>query len=164
LSIRLARVRARVNALTQHRVFEAERGRIRNQAQRVDDLARRTRTGLLRRVERARERYRRAGERLEAFRWDRQIAQRGMRVAAQESRLAGWARPYVAARRAALARLAGKLDSLSPLAVLGRGYALVFDGAGRLVRDAAEVSVGDPVRIRVQTGALAARVTGKEDA
>jgi len=163
LNIRLARVRARVNALTQHRVFEAERGRIRNQAQRVDDLARRTRTGLLRRVERARERYRRAGERLEAFRWDRQIAQQRMRVATQEGRLAGWARPYVAARRAAFARLAGKLDSLSPLAVLGRGYALVFDGSGRLVRDAAEVSVGDPVRIRVQTGALAARVTGKED-
>jgi exodeoxyribonuclease VII large subunit len=164
LSLKLARVRARVAGLTQHRVFEAERGRIRNHAQRVDELARRTRTGLLRRVERARERYRRAGERLEAFRWDRQIAQRRMRVAAQEGRLAGLARPYVAARRAAFARLAGKLDSLSPLAVLGRGYALVFDGSGRLVRDTAEVSVGDPLRIRVQSGALAARVTGKEDA
>jgi exodeoxyribonuclease VII large subunit len=163
LNIRLARVRARVHALTQHRVFEGERGRIRNHAQRVDDLARRTRTGLLRRVERARERYRRAGERLEAFRWDRQIAQQRMRVATQEGRLAGWARPYVAARRAALARLAGKLDSLSPLAVLGRGYALVFDGSGRLVRDAGEVSVGDALRIRVQTGALAARVTGREE-
>jgi len=157
LNIRLARVRARVNALTQHRVFEAERGRIRNHAQRVDDLARRTRTGLLRRVERARERYRRAGERLEAFRWDRQIAQRRMRVAAQEARLAAW-------RRAAFARLAGKLDSLSPLAVLGRGYALVFDGSGRLVRDAGDVAVGEALRIRVQAGALAARVTGKEGA
>ena len=164
LSLKLARVRARVAGLTQHRVFEAERGRIRNHAQRVDELARRTRTGLLRRVERARERYRRAGERLEAFRWDRQIAQRRMRVAAQEGRLAGLARPYVAARRAAFARLAGKLDSLSPLAVLGRGYALVFDGSGHLVRDAAEVSVGDALRIRVQSGALAARITRKEDA
>jgi exodeoxyribonuclease VII large subunit len=74
------------------------------------------------------------------------------------------ARPYVAARRAVVARLAGKLDSLSPLAVLGRGYALVFDGSGRLLRDTAEVSVGDALRIRVQSGALAARVTGKEDA
>ena len=87
-----------------------------------------------------------------------------MRVATQEGRLAGLARQHVVARRSALARLAGKLDSLSPLAVLGRGYALVFDGSGRLVRDTAEVSVGDPLRIRVQSGALAARVTGKEDA
>ena len=32
------------------------------------------------------------------------------------------------------------------------------------MRDAAEVAVGDPLRIRVQSGALAARVTGKEEA
>ena len=164
LGIRLARVRARVAALTQHRVFEAERGRIRNQAQRVDELARRAQTGLTRRVERARDRYRRVGERLEAFRWDRQIADRRARVAAQEGRLGGLARQHVVSRRSALGRLAGKLDSLSPLAVLSRGYALVFDGSGRLVRDAGEVAVGDPLRIRVQSGALAARVTGKEDA
>jgi exodeoxyribonuclease VII large subunit len=163
LGIRLARVRARVAALTQHRVFEAERGRIRNQAQRVDELARRAQTGLTRRVERARDRYRRAGERLEAFRWDRQIADRRARVASQEGRLAGLARQHVVSRRSALARLAGKLDSLSPLAVLSRGYALVFDASGRLVRDAAEVSVGDALRIRVQSGGLAARVTGKEE-
>jgi exodeoxyribonuclease VII large subunit len=164
LSIRVARVRARVNALTQHRVFEAERGRIRNHAQRVDELGRRAQTGLVRRVERARDRYRRVGERLDAFRWDRQIADRRTRVATQEGRLSGLVRQHVAARRSMLARLAGKLDSLSPLAVLSRGYALVFDGSGRLVRDVAEVSVGDALRIRVQSGALAAQVTGKEDA
>jgi exodeoxyribonuclease VII large subunit len=164
LNIRLARVRARVHALTQHRVFEAERGRIRNQAQRVDELGRRAQTGLVRRVERGRDRYRRVGERLEAFRWDRQIADRSTRVATQEGRLAGLVRQHVAARRSALARLAGKLDSLSPLAVLSRGYALVFDGSGHLVRDAAGVAVGDALRIRVQSGALAAQVTGKEEA
>jgi exodeoxyribonuclease VII large subunit len=164
LNIRLARVRARVSALTQHRVFEAERGRIRNHAQRVDELARRAQTGLVRRVERARDRYRRAGDRLEAFRWDRQIAERRTRVTVQEGRLAGLVRQQLAGRRSALARLAGKLDSLSPLAVLSRGYALVFDGSGRLVRDTAEVAVGDALRIRVQSGALAAQVTGKEDA
>jgi exodeoxyribonuclease VII large subunit len=164
LHLRLARVRARVSALTQHRVFEAERGRIRNHAQRVDDLSRRAQTALVRRLERGRERSRRAGERLEAFRWDRQIADRRARVTARADRLDGLARQQVAARRGALARLAGKLDSLSPLAVLSRGYALVWDGEGRLVRDAADVAVGDPLRIRVQSGTLAARVTGKEEA
>jgi exodeoxyribonuclease VII large subunit len=163
LDLRLARVRARVSALTQHRVFEAERGRIRNHAQRVDDLSRRAQTGLVRRLERARERSRRAGERLEAFRLDRQIAERRARVTARADRLDGLARQQVAARRGTLARLAGKLDSLSPLAVLSRGYALVWDGDGHLVRAAADVAVGDPLRIRVQSGTLAARVTGKEE-
>ena len=38
LRLRLTRTRARVEAVTSHRVFAAERGRIRNHAQRVDDL------------------------------------------------------------------------------------------------------------------------------
>jgi exodeoxyribonuclease VII large subunit len=163
LRLRLARVRSRVSALTQHRVFEAERGRLRNQAQRVDDLGRRAETGLRRRLERARDRARRAGERLEAFRWDRQIADRRARVTARAERLSVLLRQQTTSRGARLAALAGKLDSLSPLAVLSRGYALVWDGQGRLLRDAAGVEVGESVRIRLESGALAARVTGKEE-
>ncbi|HEV7498511.1 MAG TPA: exodeoxyribonuclease VII large subunit, partial [Vicinamibacteria bacterium] len=125
------------------------------------ELARRAQTGLRRRVERARDRYRRTGERLDAFRWDRQIADRRTHVARQEGRLAGLVRQQVTARRNALARLAGKLDSLSPLAVLSRGYALVWDASGRLLRDPASVAKGDAVRIRVQKGALEARVIAK---
>jgi exodeoxyribonuclease VII large subunit len=117
----------------------------------------------VRRLERARDRSRRAAERLEAFRWDRQIADRRARVAARTDRLLSLARQQVAARRGTLARLAGKLDSLSPLAVLSRGYALVWDGHGHVLRDAAGVAVGDPLRIRLQSGTLAARVTGKEE-
>src|SRR5207247_10780809 len=43
--LRMTRVRARVAAVTSHRVFAAERGRVRGQAQRVDDLVRRAETG-----------------------------------------------------------------------------------------------------------------------
>src|SRR4029453_14309225 len=42
LSLRLTRVRTRVQAVTDHRVFEAERGRVRHLGQRVDDLTRRS--------------------------------------------------------------------------------------------------------------------------
>ncbi|MFI5184869.1 MAG: exodeoxyribonuclease VII large subunit, partial [Vicinamibacteria bacterium] len=163
LSLRLARVRARVLALTSHRVFEAERGRLRTHAQRIDDLARRSETGLRRQLERSRDRLRRAGQRLETFRWERQIAERRERVARQGDRLTALGRSAVQRRRTALAELSGKLDSLSPLAVLSRGYALVWDtGQRRLVRTADEVSLGDVLRIRLHDGALAATVTGKE--
>ena len=90
LRLRLARVRARVEAAAAHRVFAAERGRLRNLAQRTDDLARRSETGLLRGLERGRAHARRLRERLEAFRLDRQLAARRERLE----------RPPRAARRA----------------------------------------------------------------
>ena len=55
------------------------------------------------------------------------------------------------------------LDGLSPLSVLGRGYALVWDEArGRLVRSALEVAPGEALRLRLHQGALRATVTSRE--
>lgn len=65
---------------------------------------------------------------------------------------AGLARLDVAASRFRLA--VGALDALSPLAVLERGYALAQDENGRLVRDTAEVKIGDSLRLRLAKGAL----------
>jgi exodeoxyribonuclease VII large subunit len=164
MSLRLTRIRSRVSSLASHRVFEAERGRLRNQAQRVDDLLRRAETGVRRRLERARDRLRGQGQRAEAFRWDRQLADRRERVTRQADRLHRLAGSAVEAGRGRLSRLAGKLDSLSPLAVLSRGYALVWNEEGRLVREPMEVRVGEELRIRVSGGSLGAVVTSKEGA
>jgi exodeoxyribonuclease VII large subunit len=163
LSLRLARVRARVLALTSHRVFEAERGRLRTQAQRIDDLARRAEAGLVRGFERTRERYGRVGQRLEAFRWERQLSERRQRLTGSRDRLTALVRTGVERRRGSVARLVGMLDGLSPLKVLSRGYALVWDEAEeRLVRGPEDVAPGQRIRIRLHGGRLAATVNDKE--
>jgi exodeoxyribonuclease VII large subunit len=62
-------------------------------------------------------------------------------------------------REAALAHRVGRLDGLSPLAVLGRGYALVQradDGA--IVRAPGDVEAGDGLRIRLADGEIEAEV------
>lgn len=51
-----------------------------------------------------------------------------------------------------------KLDALSPLAVLGRGFAIAENEKGEILRDAAEVAVEDLVKIRLAKGSLKARV------
>jgi len=57
-----------------------------------------------------------------------------------------------------LARAAGKLDALSPLAVLGRGYALVQTASGEVVRDAASVTLDQSLRVRLHHGELEVEV------
>jgi exodeoxyribonuclease VII large subunit len=69
-------------------------------------------------------------------------------------------RAALEARRSSFARTGAKLESLSPLAVLGRGYALVWsEGGRRLVRRPDEVAQGDALRIRVAGGEIGATVT-----
>ncbi len=58
--------------------------------------------------------------------------------------------------------MASRLAALNPLAVLGRGYAVVRTGTGRIVRSAGEVIPGDMLDIRVAQGRIQADVTGTE--
>ncbi|WP_146585807.1 exodeoxyribonuclease VII large subunit [Posidoniimonas polymericola] len=54
--------------------------------------------------------------------------------------------------RGLLRAAAGRLQSLSPLAVLARGYSITQDGRGQVVRDASRLKPGDRIGIRFATG------------
>lgn len=66
-------------------------------------------------------------------------------------------------RRGAFDRQNSSLEALSPVAILNRGYALVFDASGQLVKDAARLSAGDEVSARLARGQIRARVTATEN-
>jgi len=59
-------------------------------------------------------------------------------------------------------RLQTALASLSPLAILDRGYALVFDAGGQLLKDARRVKTGDEISARLAHGEIRATVTKKQ--
>jgi exodeoxyribonuclease VII large subunit len=66
-------------------------------------------------------------------------------------------------RRHRLVGAAGRLNSLSPLAVLGRGYSLTLKASGEIVRSVGQVAVGDEVSVMLHEGRLDARVTARKE-
>jgi exodeoxyribonuclease VII large subunit len=139
-----------------------------------DGAALRLRIGrdLRRLVAAARTRLERARARLESRRDQLRHVSPGARLAVRAegvARLSGRMRAALDLRlaraRGRLGAAAAALDSLSPLAVLGRGYAIARRAAdGRIVRDPAEVRPGDRLRVRVARGEIAARVADDEPA
>ncbi len=90
----------------------------------------------------------------------RLTARRG-RLAAEAQRLEAVMRRRLARDTARLALAAGRLDSLSPLAVLGRGYAIARRTRDdRIVRAPSDVTPGDALAVRVAGGEIEATVTG----
>ncbi len=64
------------------------------------------------------------------------------------------------AARAKLGELAAKLQSLSPLAVLARGYVLASDHSGAPIKSVAALHEGDPLYVRLADGTADCTITG----
>jgi exodeoxyribonuclease VII large subunit len=108
--------------------------------------------------ERARD-YRDWRQRLEQRDPARRLAAIHGRLAAAEGRLTGAAHKTRHRADARFRALAGRLENLSPLAVLGRGYAVCWnEDKTAIVRSAATVSAGDRVQVTLADGEIACRV------
>ena len=63
-------------------------------------------------------------------------------------------------KKARLTEVAGKMDVLSPLATLGRGYALPQNASGRILRTVEAFEKGDRFSLRVSDGSVPCEVRG----
>ena len=110
------------------------------------------------------DRLARAAEGLSAARRLLQIAPRRETARRLEASLRSAARSAVAASRARLGTAAGRLRALDPLAILARGYAVVYpEGTAAPLTDAARASAGDRLRIRLSRGEIDATVTARRE-
>ena len=63
-----------------------------------------------------------------------------------------------------LRHLARALETVSPLATLSRGYAIVTTSDDKIVRNAADVKTGEAIHTRLARGRLVSTVTKVDDA
>jgi exodeoxyribonuclease VII large subunit len=83
------------------------------------------------------------------------LAQRRELVASREARLLRWPGPTLERAKGRYARLAAELDALSPLASLGRGYAIARRASDNVIlRDARQAREGTRVDLRLAQGRL----------
>lgn len=79
----------------------------------------------------------------------------GRLLSTQERRLADVRHGFV--------RAVAAMDALSPLKVLGRGYAIAEDTQGRTIRSVSEAAVGDDIEVRLRDGRLGCRVETRKE-
>ena len=67
------------------------------------------------------------------------------------------------AQKRCFIHLTAKLDALSPLKVLARGYSVVLTEDGRVVQRVEQVSVGQQVTVKLSEGSITASVLGTQE-
>ncbi|MEO6393714.1 MAG: exodeoxyribonuclease VII large subunit [Pyrinomonadaceae bacterium] len=142
--------------------FEQVRGRLRSSTQMVDFERMRLEKLMARQLEQARRGADELGYRLSPDGLRARLAGARSRFDAQQGEFHAAGRAEVERARARFALAGARLDTLSPLAVLGRGYALALSAQGEVIRDAKQVNAGDDVRLRLAAGSLDCRVIAKE--
>ncbi|HEV8516445.1 MAG TPA: exodeoxyribonuclease VII large subunit [Candidatus Limnocylindrales bacterium] len=85
------------------------------------------------------------------------------RLERSRDRLPALGTDRLARARLALGSLEASLEALGPYATLERGYAIVRDSTGQILREAASRSPGDPLEVRLARGGLDVRVERVRD-
>ena len=160
---RLLMGRQALSELAQHGAFARMMELIRQRQQKLDDLTHRmelAERNLLGQMHRRWEMISAA-----VRHYDLRLVLSGMRKELESgtTALVAIMRNVLLQQRVRSERLQTALESLSPLAILERGYALVFDSEGKLLKDVRGLNIGDGISARVAHGEFQAAVTKKQE-
>lgn len=155
---RLMMARQRYSALAADQVLVRVRDVIGRRGQRVDELERRLETALARKLRILADRATELRARVERQNPTVKLVIARRRLESAQECIERAAITTVGARLTRLQHASARLEALSPLAVLSRGYALVYGADGTLLRSAAEAKPGDQIRARLANGSVDAQV------
>ncbi|MBB5330011.1 exodeoxyribonuclease VII large subunit [Tunturiibacter gelidoferens] len=161
----LMHARQRYARLSAEAVLNRLRDAVNRRDQRLDELRLRLDAAVQRSVRMPSQRLNLVRESLRRQDTAVRIAATHHRLQASTQRLERAAGETVASRRTRLERTSARLNALSPLAVLSRGYALVYlqgGGAadGTLLRSSVDAVAGQTILARLAQGTIEAEITG----
>jgi exodeoxyribonuclease VII large subunit len=157
---RLRRMETRLHVLEARPGFAGYRGRIAVRGRHVSELAGSLRQCMNQSIARRSRRHDLLRRSLDQFDPRHRLAAVRTRLVARDARLLAAARRTLTGWQGRLGALAVRIDGLSPLAVLGRGYSVTWDASRtRIIRDAAALTPGAEVSVTLERGAFDARVT-----
>jgi exodeoxyribonuclease VII large subunit len=137
--------------------------RLLQQEQRLDDLEQRLLGSIRTTLQKDRSRVGEALASLLHHSPERRVREFGLRHQTLEGRLQNALSRAMVRAENRLGMAVRTLNTVSPLATLDRGFAIVTRAAdGALLTDAAAVNAGDEIEARVARGKIRARVTGTE--
>jgi exodeoxyribonuclease VII large subunit len=155
---RLLEARHALMERAQHGAFARMMDLIRQRQQKLDELTYRLELGERHALELIRRRLETVAAAVRHYDLRRLLAGIQGELAAGTAALAAAMRNQLLQKKVQIERTVRALEALSPLAILERGYALVFDEAGQLVKDASLVKVGEEISARVARGEIRAVV------
>ncbi|HKS71663.1 MAG TPA: exodeoxyribonuclease VII large subunit [Terriglobales bacterium] len=154
--------RQALTELAQHGAFARMRGVIHQRHQRLDELKFRLERAERALLERQRRRWDVAAAAVRHYDARRILASIRKELEARIADLSAAVKTTLLRRRSRLDQLSAQLEALSPVAILERGYALVFDSSGKLLKDARQVHPGEDIRARLAHGEVRATVNRSE--
>jgi len=150
----IERRRSALERLARDRAFNVAPNKVRELQQRFDEAALRMTQGMRRYVTSVRHRERVLQMRLVKVDLRLLIARNREILAGKRNRLYSAAVRWLQSRRSRLELQAGRMQALSPLAILARGYAICRNEQGEILREAARVAPGDQVNVTLAHGEL----------
>jgi len=159
---KLLLLKNRINISESHPIFISVRSRVNDYQRRLSDLEYRLQKRLFELVADRRLRLMRGGERLNPDKLRGRARLAAGRLAEADRELYRKIDRQLDSASQKLVVLVRRLQDLSPLKTLARGYAAVFTRENKVVKHPADVSLGELVRIRLAEGELSARIVDQE--
>ena len=159
---RLLMGRQALTELAQHGAFARMMELIRQRQQKLDDLTHRMELAQRHLLEQTRRRWEMISAAVRHYDLRRVLSGVHKELESGTSALIAIMRNVLLQQRVRSERLHTALESLSPLAILERGYALVFDSQGKLLKDVRGLKLGDEISARLAHGEIRAAVTKKQ--